>query len=139
MGVRNAAGRYMHAMILPNQFTSDRVNPKSRTTECRSVMYGNSWAPHGTVIGYRAKPRPAGRTHSLQHKLSIKAQYAAGVRKKIALARAKTPTHRRLYSRYGPTVVDAPLLVEGTEVITLERDILSFWESKLESCLGETN
>jgi len=105
MGVRNAVGRYMHAMILPNQFTSDRVNPKSRTT------LSDIGPNHGQLAELTAS----------------------------SINRAKTPTHRRLYSRYGPAVVEAPLLVEGTEVITLERDILSFWESKLKPCLGETN
>jgi hypothetical protein len=38
MGMRKAVGRYTHETILPNQFTSSRENPKSRTTKERSVI-----------------------------------------------------------------------------------------------------
>src|SRR5260221_12337688 len=71
IGVRNAIGRYTHPMMLPSQLTSLRVNPKSRTTEGRQVSYVRGYtAEPRTVVGYRAKPRPACGTHSFQRKLS---------------------------------------------------------------------
>lgn len=32
IGVKTVTGRYIHAMMLPNQLTCDRVNPNSSTT-----------------------------------------------------------------------------------------------------------
>ncbi len=70
MGVRRAVGRYTHDMMLPNQFTSFRVNPKSRTTKDWSVVTMATKRKNRTVVGYGTKPWPTAGGDSLEHKLT---------------------------------------------------------------------
>ena len=72
MGMRIAVGRYTHETMLPSQFTSSRVNPKSRTTGDKLAITGSSQVKLCTVVGYGAEPGISGGGYSFEHKLPTK-------------------------------------------------------------------